>query len=145
YLPRLADSARPGSGEAKLQPVRGGTESILLVEDDTLLRSLVRDTLRDGGYSVIAAGDGNEALRLLAQHRGPLDIIVTDVVMPDLGARQMVDQLVTTFPKAKVLYLSGYTDDAVVRHGILHDQVPFLQKPFTSDTLRRKVREVLDS
>jgi signal transduction histidine kinase len=145
FLPRLADSARPDSGDAMLQPVRGGTESILLVEDDPQLRSLLRDTLRDSGYAVLAAGDGNEALRLLEQHRGPLDIIVTDVIMPNMGGRQMVEQVVTTFPRAKVLYLSGYTDDAVVRHGILHDQVPFLQKPFTSVTLRRKVREVLDS
>jgi CheY-like chemotaxis protein len=145
YLPRVADSARPDRGENRLQPVRGGTESILLVEDDALLRSLLRDTLRDSGYSIMAAGDGNEALRLVAQHRRPLDLIVTDVVMPDMGGRQMVEQLVTTFPRARVLYLSGYTDDAVVRHGILHDQVPFLQKPFTAAALRRKVREVLDS
>jgi signal transduction histidine kinase len=145
YLPRLADSVRPDGGETSLQPVRGGTESILLVEDDALLRNLLRNTLRDAGYSVTAAGDGNEALRLAARQRGPLDIIVTDVIMPGMGGRQMVEQLVTTFPKVKVLYLSGYTDDAVIRHGILHDQVPFLQKPFTSAALQRKVREVLDS
>jgi signal transduction histidine kinase len=145
FLPRVADAAPRSSSTTTQQPIRGGTESILLVEDDGLLRNLLRDVLRDCGYSVTAAGDGNEALRLVAQHRGPLDMIVTDVVMPDMGGRQMVEQLVTTFPKAKVLYLSGYTDDAVVRHGIVHDQVQFLQKPFTSGALQRKVREVLDS
>ena len=115
------------------------------MEDGSQPRNLLRDTLQGAGYAVIAAADGNEALRLLAGQRKPLDIIVTDVVMPDMGGRQMVEQLVVSFPNAKVLYLSGYTDDAVVRYGILHDQVPFLQKPFTSAALQRKVREVLDS
>jgi signal transduction histidine kinase len=145
YLPRLADSTRAEAGAAPSQALRGGTESILLVEDDNILRGLLRDILRGSGYTVLAAGDGAEALRLLEQQRAPLDIIVTDVVMPDMGGRQLVEQLVGSFPRAKVLYLSGYTDDAVVRHGILHDQVPFLQKPFTSQALRRKVRDVLDS
>ncbi len=147
FLPRLADPARRIDAGADATPpsVRGGTESVLLVEDDARLRTLLRDVLREAGYSVTVAGDGNEALRLVAQLRGPLNIIVTDVVMPGLGGRAMVEQLIATFPRAKVLYLSGYTDDAVVRHGVLHDRVPFLQKPFTAAALRRKVREVLDS
>ena len=81
-----------------------------------------------------------------AQHRrGKFDLIITDVVMPGMGGRFMVEQLVTLYPKVKVLYVSGYTDDAIVRHGILHDQVPFLQKPFSPSALARKIREVLDS
>jgi CheY-like chemotaxis protein len=145
YLPRVAGPARPESGAAAVETVLGGTESILLVEDDALLRGLLHNVLIEAGYSVTTACNGNEALQVAAKHRGAFHIIVTDVVMPDLGGRQMAEQLAVKFPKAKVLYLSGYTDDAVVRHGILHDQVPFLQKPFTSAALMRKVREVLDA
>jgi PAS domain S-box-containing protein len=145
YLPRVSTPARPEAGKVDAQPVLGGTESVLLVEDDPLLRGLLHDVLAQRGYAVTVACNGKDALQVAANHRGTFDIIVTDVVMPDLGGRQMVEQLIMPFPNAKVLYLSGYTDDAVVRHGILHDRMPFLQKPFGSAALLRKVREVFDS
>ena len=94
---------------------------------------------------MLVAGNGIEALHIGKEQRGPIHCVVTDVVMPGLGGRQMVEQLVATHPQVKVLFLSGYTDDAVVRHGILHEQVPFLQKPFSAVTLATKVREILDS
>ena len=130
-----------------MQVLVRGTESILLVEDEEQLRRLLRNVLADCGYSVLAAANGNEALQIVQQRQGTIDIdiVVTDVVMPGMGGRQMVNQLVSLHPKAKVLFLSGYADDSIVRHGILHEQVPFLQKPFSPMTLGGKAREVLDS
>jgi CheY-like chemotaxis protein len=93
---------------------------------------------------VLEAGDGLQALRLAQEHRGPLELLVADVVMPGLDGRGLAEQLRALRPEVKVLYLSGYTDDAVVRHGVSREAVPFLQKPFSLATLAQKVREVLD-
>jgi CheY-like chemotaxis protein len=117
----------------------------LLVEDEVGLRGLLHQVLDDCGYSVSAAASGVKALQLAQEHPDTFDLIVTDVVMPGMSGRQMVEQLVARYPKVKVIYMSGYTDDAVIRHGILHEQVPYLQKPFSPAALARKVREVLDS
>ena len=146
YLPR-ANKGMASTDDADLStPILRGTESILLVEDEPSLLGLLQQTLVDCGYSVSTAGGGNEALRSLQDNRNDaFELIVTDVVMPVMGGRQMVEQLVARYPKAKVLYMSGYTDDAVVRHGILHEQVSYLQKPFSPAAFARKVREVLDS
>ncbi len=117
----------------------------MLVEDEAGLRGLLHQVLNDCGYNVSTAASGIKALQFAQEHSGTFDLIVTDVVMPGMSGRQMVEQLVDRNPKVKVLYLSGYTDDAVVRHGILHEQVPYLQKPFSPAALARKVRGVLDS
>jgi CheY-like chemotaxis protein len=116
----------------------------LLVEDEESVRVLTRTILTACGYSVLEAANGEEALQLVRKQEGHLDLIVTDVVMPGLGGRNLVEKLRATYPNAKVLYLSGYTGDVILRHGILHDEVPFLQKPFTPDALATKVRAVLD-
>jgi len=108
------------------------------------VRTLSREVLAGRGYSVLEAGDGNEAIRIAATHRGTIHLVVTDVVMPGLGGRQLAEQILHWHPAAKVLYLSGYTDDAVVRHGVLHEEVHFLPKPFSPYALASKVREVLD-
>jgi PAS domain S-box-containing protein len=129
----------PGSSDAP-----GGSETVLLVEDEDAVRALGRLVLRQGGYDVLEARDGGEALRLCAGHAGPIHLLVSDVVMPGLGGRQLAERLAESRPGMKVLFMSGYIDDAVVRHGVSAAEVAFLPKPFTPAALARKVREVLD-
>ena len=120
------------------------SETILLVEDDDNVREFVAITLESFGYSVVTAPDGKTALSLYENRNVPINLVVTDVVMPEMSGRVLAETLATSSPGIKVLYLSGYTDDAVVRHGILQANVAFLQKPFSPDALARKVRDVLD-
>jgi len=144
YLPRVDQPIQHKlvSGE---QPVPRGSETILLVEDEDRVRELTREILTDCGYTVVEAADGNAAIRTAQQHAGPIPLLVTDVVMPGMGGRIVAERVRLIHPEARVLYVSGYTDDAVVRHGILLDEVAFLQKPFTPQSLAFKVRELLDS
>ena len=127
-----------------LDAVVGGSETVLLVEDEAALRSLAQEILRDQGYKVIAAGSGTEALDLARSHKAPIDLLVTDVVMPGMDGRELADRLGPVHPETRCLFMSGYTDDAVVRRGVREEGMPFLQKPFTIDALALKVREVLD-
>ncbi len=124
--------------------IRGGCETILLVEDEKIVRRLVRTILQDEGYTVLEAGHGDEALALSAQHPGPINLLLTDVVMPQMSGRELAEQIKTLRPQLKLLYMSGYTDDTVVRHGLLAAEVEYLSKPFSSHSLVSKVREVLD-
>jgi CheY-like chemotaxis protein len=146
YLPRVeqeqAASVRPALAAPQARP--GGQETLLIVEDDEAVRALTRAVLRGRSYEVIEAVDADEALRLVAQNPKPIALLVTDVVMPGMSGRELASRLTTLRPELKVLYVSGYTDDAVVRHGLLEAEISFLQKPFTPDALARKVREVLD-
>ncbi|PYO96969.1 MAG: hypothetical protein DMD60_08460 [Gemmatimonadetes bacterium] len=144
YLPRV-----PGVAEAPVpltepKPVRGGDETVLLVEDAAPVRTLARRSLEARGYRVLDAPDGPSALALSAGHGGGIDILVTDVVMPGMSGRELAERLAPQRPSMKVLYTSGYTDDTMVRQGVLTAGVAFLQKPFVPDTLARKVRDVLD-
>jgi two-component system, cell cycle sensor histidine kinase and response regulator CckA len=141
YLPALEDAV---TAEPEAVQVRGGTETVLLVEDEPRVREFAVLALQNYGYDVLAASDGREALRLVEERRLALDLRATDVVMPHLGGRELVEALRGRYPELKVLYLSGYTDDAVVRHGIMQADVAFLQKPYTPLSLARKVRAVLD-
>jgi CheY-like chemotaxis protein len=144
YLPRVDDvvpSSRPSAGAA---PAARTGETVLLVEDDAKVRRLTGHILQSAGYLVLEAGDGADALRVGERERGPINLLVTDVVMPILGGRQLAERLRALHPETRVLYLSGYTDDAVVRHGMLESESAFLPKPFSAVVLAHKVREVLD-
>jgi CheY-like chemotaxis protein len=145
YLPRAQPTGHPATSVAEERAAPRGSETVLLVEDAQAVREVNRRILVRGGYAVLEAGDGQEALRVAGQHRGPIHLLLTDVVMPGLGGRQLVEQLSALHPEMKVLYVSGYPDDAVLRHGVREGEVHFLQKPFSPSALARKVREVLDA
>jgi len=144
YLPRVPGVAEAPAPASEPQQVRGGDETVLLVEDAAPVRTLARRSLEARGYRVLDAADGPSALELSTRHAGGIAILVTDVVMPGMSGRELAERLAPARPSMKVLYTSGYTDDAMVRQGVLNAGVAFLQKPFVPDTLARKVREVLD-
>ncbi len=118
-------------------------ETILLVDDEVSLREMTAMALTGFGYTVLTASDGREAIQRMAEHGGRIDLLLTDVVMPEMSGRSLAETLGQTYPELKVLFISGYTDDAVMRHGVLQSEVAFLQKPYTLEGLARKVREVL--
>jgi PAS domain S-box-containing protein len=130
------------TGEVRLAP--RGTETVLVAEDEESVRKFTRLTLETHGYTVLDGGCGAEALAAAARHPGPVHLLVTDVVMPGMGGRELAESLRARHPGLKVLYVSGYTDDAVVRHGIVEATDAFLQKPFSPLALARKVRAILD-
>jgi CheY-like chemotaxis protein len=121
-----------------------GRETILLVEDEEGVRELARDILRANGYKVLEARNGNEALLITERHQGPLDLLLTDVVMPRMSGCELAERLGPLRSDLSVLYMSGYTDDAVIRHGAFGSGTAFLQKPFTPAALAQRVRETLD-
>jgi len=143
YLPRDAQSA-PSEVASTAVEKRRGTETLLLVEDEDSVRALARMTLQRQGYKVLEARHGGEALLLCERHPEPIHLLATDVVMPQMSGRELAERLLPLRPEMKVLYMSGYMDDAIVRHGLLDASVPFLQKPYTPAALATKVREVLD-
>ena len=136
--PRLQDR-----GEDAATTLPRGTGTILLVEDEAQVRALAQRTLESCGYTVLEASRGDEALAIAREQHDGIDLLVTDVVIPGRGGRLIADELSAINPAMKIMFVSGYTDDAVVRHGVLHDQVNFLQKPFTPSMLAQKVHEVL--
>ena len=145
YLPQVTASAGPiPTDTGPLLPLRG-TETILLVEDEETVRGLAGEVLEGNGYTVLAARHSKDAFLASGRQEGSIHLLVTDVVMPGLSGRELAERLASSRPTMKVLYISGYTDDAVVRHGVLVEGAAFLQKPFTPDMLLRKVREVLDA
>jgi len=145
YFPRVDGnvevraSQRPGPEHAR------GSETILLVEDDDQVRVVVRGILRRNGYVVLDARNGGEALMICEQHAARIHLLLTDVVLPMIGGRQLAERLAPLRPEMRVLFMSGYTDDAVLQHGILDSGVAYLQKPVTPSALTRKVRQVLDA
>jgi PAS domain S-box-containing protein len=143
YLARTAEIPRAESPAGTTASALSGTETILLVEDEEAVRALSRHVLRMCGYTVLEAGDVDEAQRICTESREKIHLLVTDVVMPGMGGRALAERLLEQRPDMEVLYVSGYTDDAVVRHGILHKEVNFLQKPFSPTALAQKVHEVL--
>ena len=115
-----------------------------MVEDEEMVRKLVQTALEEEGYTILEARYAEEALSLAAHYTGAIDLLMTDVVMPQISGRELAEHFLAVRPEMKVLFTSGYTDDAVVRHGLLAAEVEFLQKPFSSRALAMKVREVLD-
>jgi len=145
YLPRVeATPEVPRQEPTRIRP-RRGTETILLAEDAEVLRRLLREILSQNGYTLLAAGNGEDALRLSAQHPGPIHILVTDMVMPVMSGRELVSRLGPQRPEMKVLYMSGYTEEAIASQGVIEPGTAFLEKPFSPDALVRKIREVLDA
>jgi two-component system, cell cycle sensor histidine kinase and response regulator CckA len=130
--------------DAPAREVVRGTETILLVDDTDMVRRLARDVLSGAGYHVLEAGGADEALQVAGNQPEPIHLLVTDVVMPGRNGIELADRLRTTHGELPVLYISGYTDMAIVRDGLLSQDVAFLQKPFTPDDLLRKVRQVLE-
>jgi two-component system cell cycle sensor histidine kinase/response regulator CckA len=145
YLPRVSGVTEAPTPAPEPKRVPGGHETVLLVEDATPVRTLARRSLEARGYRVLDAADGPAALAISARYDGDIDLLVTDVVMPGMSGRELAERLAPLRPGMKVLYTSGYTDDAMVRQGVLTAGVAFLPKPFVPDTLARKVRDVLDA
>jgi CheY-like chemotaxis protein len=144
YLPRVEACADESQKLATLGTGDRGSETILLVEDEDGVRALVTQVLSRQGYTVIETSHGQEALEQYERHTGSISLLLTDVVLPQMSGREVAERLKALRPNIKVLYMSGYTDDAILRHGVIGQETAFLQKPFTTASLARKVREVLD-
>ena len=121
-----------------------GTETLLIVENELAIRNLLQLALRRNGYTVLAAESGREALALVRDHVGAIDLVITDVMMPDMDGPELVRQLSTIRPETRTLFMSGYMDDALGERGILPTTVNFIQKPFSPRTIAQKVRDILD-
>ncbi len=145
YLPRADKTASIYKPRSRPATAPGGTETILLVEDEEAVRSMVSRILQNKGYTLLEASNGNEALQICQQNEGPIHLMVTDVIMPQMSGRELAERLAPILPEMKVLYMSGYPDNTIVQHGVLEAGTAFLQKPFTLNALELKVREVLDS
>jgi PAS domain S-box-containing protein len=145
YLPRVNAAADPVAPTATPQPDLTGRETLLLVEDEEAVRKVARTAFEKHGYTVLEAANGGEALRQAETWRGPIHLVVTDVIMPEIGGRELIERLGATRADTRVLFMSGYTDDAIVRHGVLQAGIPFLEKPFTPRALVGAVRRALDS
>jgi CheY-like chemotaxis protein len=146
YLPRVSEpQASPDASPSSASRPSSGHETVLLAEDDTVVRQVVSDTLTQRGYSVLPAPDGRAALEMARAHPGVIHLLLTDLVMPGMTGRELGEALLAERPGVRMLCMSGYTDDAVVRQAVLEAGMPYLQKPFTPDALALKVREVLDA
>jgi DNA-binding NtrC family response regulator len=145
YLPRLAESEKSQTEFSRAPEVRGGNETILLVEDEAPVRSLARTLLERKGYHVIEADSGLSALQIWQQHRDAIDLLLTDMVMPEgVSGRELAERLCSEKPGLKVVYCSGYTDDMLGENSPLRNNPNFLEKPFNSHKLLKQVRDCLD-
>jgi PAS domain S-box-containing protein len=144
YLPRVEKTSTVYKPKASSPPAPGGTETILLVEDEEAVRTMVSKILRNKGYTVLEAAHSEEAFEISERHEGPIHLMVTDVIMPQMSGPELAERLAPRLPEMKVLYMSGYPDNTIVQHGVLEPGTAFLQKPFTLNALESKVREVLD-
>jgi CheY-like chemotaxis protein len=144
YLPRVDEPVAPVAAPSPATGSLHGTERILVVEDEDAVRQLVSRVLQRRGYTVLTASTPAEAVEISQRETQAIDLLISDVVLPQMSGRVLSEQIVANQPGIKVLYMSGYTDNAIVHHGVLDAGTPFLQKPFTPDALARKVREVLN-
>ncbi len=145
YLPRVDELSRSDEALEEAQAVQLGSETVLLVEDEQMVRDLSREVLEQYGYTVICASDGQDGLRACKEFAGKIDLMITDVVMPRMSGRELAEHLAILRPDTKVLYMSGFTDDAIVRHGLLEEHFAFIQKPFSPELLAQTARQLLDS
>lgn len=144
YLPRIASTEEPAKLKTAVRSEARGTETVLLVEDEIVVRRMTSMILSSNGYRVLEAADAAEALAVFEVHGDEIELLLTDVIMPGMSGRVLAEKIRLIRAQLPVLYMSGYTDDAIVRHGLLSDGLKFLQKPFTAEVLTRKVRDVLD-
>ena len=145
YFPRTVQTHQEDASSMPALDARSGNETILIVEDEEVLRMLAARMLEEIGYNMLEASNGFEALKLLESRGAPVDLIVTDMVMPEMSGRELIERVRAKGNPPKVLFMSGYTDDDIIREGVAEAEIAFLQKPFTSDILVRKVRETLDA
>ena len=145
YLPRVEEELTRVETGVAIPEKTQGSETILLVEDEETIRSLMRSILQEQGYTVLEAGHGPQALQISQTHSGPIHLMLTDVIMPQTSVREFAQKMWKLRPHLKILFASGYSDDAIVHHGVLEEGTNFIQKPFTIVGLSRKVREVLDT
>lgn len=144
YLPRIDDPAEPLTMEEEQDEVVAGSETVLVVEDEDNVRSLICAALHKHGYRILEAPHGGIALSLCEEYKKPIDLVITDIVMPHMSGGEFVQNMSVVHPEAKVLYISGYTSSAIIQKGLLGTEAPFLQKPFTPTQLLKKIRSMLD-
>ncbi len=145
YLPRIDDAAEDDDIQEPRRIAPGGSETILVVEDEPKVRDLIVEILGSQGYTVLPASCGDEALEICRRHKGEIRLLLTDVVMPGFSGPEVATIVSRCRPGIRTIFMSGYTDDAIVHHGVIRDDVPFIQKPFSLDGLARKIREILDA
>jgi two-component system cell cycle sensor histidine kinase/response regulator CckA len=145
YLPLVEEEPKQAAPTASAALMKGGSETVLLVEDEDMVRKLASELLAEGGYTVLEANGGEEAIQLGKEHTARIDLLITDVVMPKLSGKEVAEQLRAIHPETRVLFMSGYTDEAIVHHGIVDSDIAFIQKPFSERALAQKIRDVLDA
>jgi CheY-like chemotaxis protein len=144
YLPRLGEAAQASPGRVAGAAAVGGAETILLTEDAASLREMIEEILTSSGYRVLSAPSAEHALQLAEEYAGTIDMLLTDMVMPGMSGAELAERMHKVRPDARILFMSGYTDDVMVQRGILAEEALLIQKPFASDALLRKVRDILD-
>ena len=144
YLPKIEEEVEEGEDESSFEELPRGTERILLVEDDYLVRQQVQRMLIRAGYDVLEAQNGNEALEICARLDGQIALLLTDVIMPQMSGKELADRLVEEIPEIKVIFMSGYADETIIHHGMLQPETIFIPKPFSGKTLATTVRQTLD-
>ncbi len=145
YFPKVAEDVTAGKEQAKVSDEISGSETVLIVEDNDALRKLAKNVLRKYGYEILEAENGEKALNVSETHEGPIHLLLTDVVMPKMSGTDLSEKLRSIRPETRVIYMSGYTADAIVRNGILRQNINFIEKPFSLESLAKKVRQVLDA
>jgi CheY-like chemotaxis protein len=144
YLPRYSGRAKPATGAGGTKAGGRGHETVLLVEDEISILNMTRKMLEHQGYRILSAASPGEAIRKAREHHGSIDLLLTDVIMPEMNGRDLAKNLLSLYPKLNRLFMSGYTADIIAHHGVLDAGVHFIQKPFTIKALTSKIREILD-
>ena len=145
YFPMVTEDVDQIKKETFSSGVLHGTEIILIAEDDAMVREMAHDTLKKYGYTVLKASSGKEALQICREYKGDIHLLLTDVVMPGMSGKVLADEIKPLHPDIKVLFMSGYTDNAIVHRGMLDEGIRFIQKPFSPHDLVCKVRQILDA